>query len=51
MSCRAIGETIIGISVPTVGVFSRDLGFFEAVWGLRVFSQKTRVFLSHLGFF
>jgi len=38
-------------SVPTVGFFSRDLGFFESVWGFGVFSEKTGFFKKITGFF
>ena len=32
-------------------VFSRDLGFFEIVWGFRFFQRKQRVFWINLVFF
>ena len=30
-------QLLVLSSVPTLRVFSRDLGFFEVVWGFRVF--------------
>ena len=42
---------LVTLSVPTLGVFSRDLGFFENDLGFGVFWPKTGVFWRQVGFF
>ena len=57
MTVRDAGNTgdvrhrFIKISVPTLGVFSRDLGFFENDLGFVVFHQKLGFFENNWGFF